>query len=483
MNLRDEMTKVINDAKYAAQLDSLGVTKGQLVGLKILSKITREMEEYKLSDDESQFLKAFIKSSYGDMRLNEAIRKNILVHGYAETQIDGLTGLYMQNFAYRTRRLKEFNEVVFDKAVKLFDLMNADKLPKPNERLSIGEFAILRDLATQKEFFDRLNKKAILAHDPELQKLYEQIIQADKMVRYLDKDFKEKFRFPPGSIIFDHTAKKAEVYDKALTLATYITQSFATEYGHVSKGYTALKKNPRASDADIKGTDEVEDKEEVSRKIHINPGVAKEKFDLVEFLYSDVYVIKLDKLISPENQELLRKCYGDEWLLKINAEYQNIERELHDKQFQISAAGEFTQITSGALTASFLNRFPKIIPFDFIKKRFVDTHQDIHQRFIFSGGLWEKSAETMKKGVRMLCSEFVGNLTITALVELNKRIEEQLFKAGLTTTLNHLIKIPIHASEYLHGMLPERLLTVLKEYDCVERIVGPRSLHRMVRMS
>ncbi|MHB1948302.1 MAG: hypothetical protein ACYCQI_09340 [Gammaproteobacteria bacterium] len=486
MNLRDEVTKVINDSKYADTVSQFGVTNRQLTGLKLLSKITREKDEYKISDEEKQFLNAFIKSSYGDMRLNEAIRKNILPHGYAETLIDGLACSYMQAFAYRTRRIKTFNEVVFDKAVRLFEILNQDKIAKPKERLTIGEFAILRDIATQKELFDMLNKNGLLDNDVELQKLYEKMIQADKIVRYLDNEFKEKFKFPSGAIIFDSTAKKAEIYDKSIDLAAFIQQTFATEYGHVSKGYTVLKspkspKSPKISDADKKKSEEKDLKTEVSQKIHINPGVAKEEFNLLEFLYSDVYVIKLDKLISAEKKELLRKCYGEDWLEKINAEYQKIERELHDKQFQVSASGTLTQITSGVLTLSYFNRFSKMIPFDFIKKHFVDTHQDIHQRFIFSAGLWDKSTGKTKKGVRMLCSEFVGYLTITALVELNKRIEEQLFKNGFPVT-NNVIKIPIDESEYLHGMHPERLLTILKECDCVERLAGPRSFHRMIRV-
>ena len=481
MNLRDEVTKVINDSKYADTVSQFGVTNRQLVGLKLLSKITREKEEYKISNEEKQFLKEFINSSYGDMRLNESIRKNILPHGYAETLVDGLACSYMQSLAYRTRRIKTFNEAVFDKAVRLFEILNQDKIAKPKERLTIGEFAILRDIATQKELFDKLNKNGLL--DVELQIIYEKIIQADKIVRYLDNEFKEKFKFPPGAIIFDSTAKKAEIYDKLLDLASLIQQSFVTEYGHVAKGYTVLKspKSPKIGDADKKKSGEKELKDAVLQKIHINPGVAKEEFNLLEFLYSDVYVIKLDKLITPEKKEMLRKCYGEDWLEKINAEYQKIERELHDKQFQISASGGLTQITSGALSLSYLNRFSKMIPFDFIKKHFVDSHQDIHQRFIFSAGLWDKSTEKTKKGARMLCSEFVGNLTITALVELNKRIEEQLFKIGFSAT-NNVIKIPIDEAEYLHGMHPERLLTVLKECDCVERLAGPSSLHRMIRV-
>ena len=65
-----------------------------------------------------------------------------------------------------------------------------------------------------------------------------------------------------------------------------------------------------------------------------------------DYLYSDNYIIHLEKLIAPEYQEKLRLAFGDEWLNVVNGMYKKIERKVHDdmicKLSAISFADDLT---------------------------------------------------------------------------------------------------------------------------------------------
>ncbi|VEH26690.1 hypothetical protein [Legionella sainthelensi] len=119
-----------------------------------------------------------------------------------------------------------------------------------------------------------------------------------------------------------------------------------------------------------------------------NMNYRKDEFVLTEFLYSEEYRIKLDKLI--QNDEIkadLKKYFGDDWLQQLENKFALLQREIHDTEL------------IGPL-----------------------HHGDFH-----SGTSIEKSCHAKERSCAMLiCSPFVGVCTVTAIKALNTQIVQEL---------------------------------------------------------
>lgn len=158
----------------------------------------------------------------------------------------------------------------------------------------------------------------------------------------------------------------------------------------------------------------------------------KDEFVLTEFLYSEEYRIKLDKLIeSDKTKEYLKKYFGDDWLQQLEKKFDMLQREIHDSEL--------------------------IGP--------------LHHGGIRSGTSTRKHFYVEERSPAMLiCSPFVGVCTVRAINELNTQIVQELKNKGAQELPLHIFQLPI--SEKLKALSPADFLDALDKCHALERLPG-----------
>ncbi|KTD53541.1 hypothetical protein Lsan_3951 [Legionella santicrucis] len=155
----------------------------------------------------------------------------------------------------------------------------------------------------------------------------------------------------------------------------------------------------------------------------------KDEFVLTEFLYSEEYRIKLDKLIASETKEYLKKYFGDNWLQQLESKFDMLQREIHDTEL--------------------------IGP--------------LHHKGIHPGTSARKHFHAEERSpATLICSPSVGICTVTAIKALNDYIVQELKNKGVQEIPLHIIQLPI--SEKIKALSPADFLDALDKYQALERL-------------
>jgi len=190
---------------------------------------------------------------------------------------------------------------------------------------------------------------------------------------------------------------------------------------------------------------------------HINPEYKSEKFELSDYLYSDVYKINVGALIPEEQKNKLKETYGDNWLEKANGMYAKIERDIHDDT--VRRFGKLQTIQEGQVLRGLLGLLKH-------KQTEKNDFKRIHGR-VYSD--FYRTSDT-----RMLCSEFIAHTTIAALYELNEQLKKDILEVQKKKEIKsppdpgQVVTIPFE-HENLERVHPDRLIQVLKKSGCIER--------------
>ncbi|MBI2785388.1 MAG: hypothetical protein HYX60_03400 [Legionella longbeachae] len=168
---------------------------------------------------------------------------------------------------------------------------------------------------------------------------------------------------------------------------------------------------------------------------HAHVGYRRNEFDYMEFLYSEEYRVKLEKLIDPDLHEYLKKTehLGENWLQHLEHKFAVIQRELHDVQLM----GPIDRVIMYGSSS--------------IKDDFYGEKHNASS---------------------LICSSFVGICTIAAIKELNDAIIQELKDKGAENIPATLICTPFSNSEKLKSLSPENLLSALDKYGALERVSG-----------
>ncbi|KTD00469.1 hypothetical protein OQJ19_07035 [Fluoribacter gormanii] len=169
----------------------------------------------------------------------------------------------------------------------------------------------------------------------------------------------------------------------------------------------------------------------------------KDEFVLSEFLYSEEYKIKLDKLIEhDETKEFLKKHLGDDWLQQLEHKFGVIQREIHDAQL-------IGPIYHGM------------------------SHQDATAQEQFQAE--DKSPATL------ICSPFVGISTMAAIQELNIQVTQELKNKGVQEIPSPLLQLPVN--EKLDALSPAHFINALDKCRALERLPGQATIMMKERLS
>ncbi|MFZ4076869.1 MAG: hypothetical protein ACOYKA_02690 [Legionellaceae bacterium] len=403
-------------------------------------------------------LQQMLVRAVGNMDINRAFSD--LKHESSEYVIDPKTIDFIRNLSYRTRHLEKIRSQI-DTIWASFESFKANKTELLEEqKFSLETYGILYDLSVLHEDLKPYQKQGLFQGSSELTELYEITRKAHSMIQTLNKQFRDEFKFSTGSVVVTDFMKKNRLYgDKQTYLErfySFLLLFCITKFGHASKGIQA-------------------EEDDTSKISHINPEYKEDDFLLRDFLYSEVYCIKLDKLIDPATQVFLKEHLGDDWLLQLEAKYAEIESLLHDEartRYADKKTGLTTDLAYQLATIGLQGGHKNLISYDHSNESIRDE--------IFLRGQWAEQGKTNEPRP-LLCSEFVGKTLIAAIQALNDVIKEDLKDKGVKNIPAKLIKSPLSKREKLRYLTPERLIHALHERGAIEKIKSPQVVSKCMR--
>jgi hypothetical protein len=352
---------------------------------------------------------------------------------------------------------------VLEKAKKLLALHSAGDLSKIQDehKLTLREIGLISDLNRAKETAEQLEKMNMLDVDPQIKALVGQIKEAVEIYTKLEEAVLPTLpaHYKNGSFLAYSGPKKLEWTGKKPDLEENLT-GIISDFGltHGAKLYTDKTGNVSLS--------------------HVYNKWRRDKVDLYKLLISDVWELDVSALVDPTLQNTFKRIYGDDWQNKMNQEYQNIEKDLHD-----NIENHFNRINNSSerrLQAGFANYAPilNLVAPQEIKshtRSFIRDFNQVHKKFF----------EHSDTSETQICSEFASKASIAAMVELNKSLTNKLLKIHHSLSLPAVLKkldskkvvLPTDVREYLTGVrfykdqavkteqAEKKLIKILKEND------------------
>lgn len=411
--------------------------------LELLRALSRET-----SDVDITAIRNLLAESLGDMDINKKIG-SLSDQSQENTGISPETIGFIQTFTFRTRHFSKISND-FDEIFVHFQQAKAGKLLKAHEKITLEQYGILYDLAHLNTYLKLMESANLIFGNETLEQLLCTTNKAQAIIEHLDNTFAQSFKMPIGSVIFNKISDRALIYQTHLSFFDKLT-AFVTKFGHASKGILSEGKNKIS---------------------HINPTYTEEELTLREYLYSDIYKIKLEKMICPSSQKILKEKLGDDWLKQLEDAYAMIERKLHDK-----ATAQYLHFK-----ANTNNRTAIEIATPWLqgghKNLFFRDHANEDFRNHFFNYFFSDSSN--KPETQILCSQFVGISLIAAVQELNAQINDTLTKKGVTELPKNIVKSPISKREKLHLLTPERLLDAMKTRGVVEKVPMPAEVSKFI---
>jgi hypothetical protein len=314
---------------------------------------------------------------------------------------------------------------------------------------------MLYDLANLNSLMEHYDQLGLIKGNKKLEDLYVQTQRASTMISHFDSTFSQSFKMPAGVIVLENTKQKALIKNTAMSFFDKIAVFFVTKFAHVSKG--------------------IGDENKVS---HIQPHYKREELTYREYLYSDMYQIKIENLIDEKNKKLLKEKLGDDWPRQLQEKFAKIERDIHEKSIEDKDKDFVHSVGCDGTT----QRYAKLATTKLQgghKNLFQADHKnkDIRDE-VFRKDHWVNAGGQIV--TNLICSEFVGKTIIAAVQELNDVVVQQLKEKGVENPPDLLIKSPISEKEKLHLLTPERLLVAMQERGAVEQLEVSPELNKFV---
>ncbi|BBB15356.1 uncharacterized protein RVIR1_08730 [Candidatus Rickettsiella viridis] len=414
-----------------------------------LSYIELQYKHLPISDAQLKDIQTLLAECLGDMDMNTKI-DSLTNQSPNDTGISSNTIAFIKTFTYRTRHLSKIANDL-DTIFERFQQAKSGKLLKAHEKITLEQYGILYDLAHLNPYVKLMDAVKLIFDNETLEQLLCITNNAQTIIGHLDDTFAQSFKMPIGSVVFNNTSARALIHQTHLNFFDKLT-AFVTKFDHVSKGILSS--------------------EGINKISHIIPTYKEEELTLHEYLYSDIYKIKLEKMIAPSSQKILKEKLGDNWLKQLEDAYSIIEGKLHDK-----ASAQYLHFT-----ANMNNRKAIEIATTWLqgghKNLFFRDHSNEDFRDHFFNHFFSDSSN--KPETRILCSQFVGISLIAAVQELNLQINEALTKKGVTELPKNIIKSPISKREKLYLLTPERLLDAMKKRGVLEKVPMPAEVSKFI---
>ncbi len=409
------------------------LTKRQELALKLLTQAnrirTKAIHGPQLTAEQKVFVQDFIKDSMGNMKLNGAL-------SYLSTkgELAGLSSTIVEEIRDLTYRTRNYD--IFLSANQKFNRNYNDLLEgKPEnirDKVNLREYGILMSYAKAQDTFELLNTLGIIDGDVKLQEIFEEVKRLGPRIAEVNERIQSEVVYESGDIMMNNLQKESELTNKKLKTPNELARLFITEHMHTLKMFV----------------------DDISKKqSHMTTrGVFSDAFDINRYLLSDLYNIKVDRLLIDKFKSKLESKYGPKYANTVDEIYRKIEFDIHKNsqaKFQAVRYRPVAEVAKAGL-ADFL-------PFLGHTKINPDNLDKLHTKMMAD----------IVEADEMICSEFAARTTAVAFIELNKRLQ-----TALETTEN-VIEIPFDARERFSKIHPDRLLKILAAKGCIEE--APRT--------
>lgn len=200
-------------------------------------------------------------------------------------------------------------------------------------------------------------------------------------------------------------------------------------------------------------------------------GVKEDEILSSEYLLSDFFRFEPSKLLNLNNNMInkLNKKHREGYEKYVDDLYRKIEEELaHDE-----SQGYHTDLVADAINNT-MSTLASLIPFFGHSKLFSDDiEKSVHEKITQN-----QYAHGAKGSKKMMCSEFAARTTAAALIELDKRLKDEL---GITDPKTHVINMPFDARERFSRIHPDRLIKILQEAKCITQLPRTQTEQHFIR--
>ncbi|NQY42685.1 MAG: hypothetical protein HRT87_05005 [Legionellales bacterium] len=444
---------------YGAQKVVGNLTNYEIAGIKLLYLVNSDNPNSKeivskLSETQKDFLNEFVTNALGNMDLNKKLQdfmsnKQLMLELFQKDDIHKYGGGFAQSmyklsaFTFKTRHhakykdiAKQFISNINNQTKKIFKSFRRKKI-------TLAQFGILSDIDKVRNILPQ----DIYGKNAQLKSIFEKAEKIHPTMSSLSSSFANNLANSHSVIATINMGKHAELRGKKLSFMQKL-RKWITKHDHTSLVYRKYDGGPLTQS-------------------HLNYKVQSDNFDYGQYLYSDMYKLKLKNLISPKNRIELEKRLGQDWEKLICEKYKRIERRLHD-----SAVTSFDRIKVPSATGFKLRGILSKFKFktylwrnDFEKIR-ADMF-DNHTYSVLSGNV---------EHAEMLCSAFAARTIIATIMQLNKELGSPEEKK------DRLIKVPFGINEHLHTLTPDRMIKQLKKYNAIEKIEHNSNLKHFIKI-
>lgn len=429
-------TILLNADKSKESSLSKNLKESETRFVKLFAKLTvGEIE----TDNQKEYLGAMLEKSIGNKGLNSRLTAFSREKGnaaYAKYQYPVGDIKY---FSYKTRHFDKIPDIN-KKCERNLELLAAGQKVGELEKLSQFEYGVLCDIAKMKEKLDEYNEKGVIPKTGKLAELYEQSKKSHELVERINERAVSEERYKAGDILMVHSQKSLASKDKKADQETALTHTFISKYGHAAQMYIDPEN----------GTPSIS---------HIYGSYQVDKVQGQDIATADIFRVDPSKLVSKENAELLDKLYraeGKDWKVEVTKMYQDILQEIHEK------SQDRFEIVKNDKTARFQAGLANFGLYGGHTTRNSQDFNEVHESML---GLNDRSVKE-----KMICSEFVAKSTVTAFVELNKRLGVKCDENNILGKPEELVTIPISKKERLEKIHPERLITLLDKAGCLREV-------------
>ena len=392
-------------------------------------------------------LSLMLERSVGDMDFNKRLdlftkEKHPLADKYKYSILD------IKYFGFKAKSSSDYNLSLLEKCEKALKQIEQGTTPSTQDQMTLFELGRLEDLAKLKEKMDKYNELGLIEPSSKLSKLYEQVNRAANIFDQIEEQQSKEQTYRSGDMLMTHSKKSLTLKNKSANSETALTHTFISKYGHATQIYIDPETNqPKLS--------------------HIYGGYQSDEVRSSDIVMSEVFRVDPIKLMSEEMQKKLDEYYKEQGL-----DYKEEVRKLFEQNVQSLHADnqERFQDIKNDKTARFRAGLADFGLYEGHTKRDANDFSQVHEE-MYGAGAGEKLTIRNK----MICSEFVARSLVAALHETNENLKEKLGVEGSAS----VIKIPLER-ENLHRVHPERLIKLLHDQGCLERVHSPSILQKLV---
>lgn len=382
--------------------------------------------------------------------------------GISSAAVDMILGV-----TYQLRNSDQF-ELIAKKLELLLHKIDKKEPISSKEQMTIKELGILikcikiGDDKTQKSLLTKLQE--IIEHDNAHFIEYSQISKrAEELLERLNQKFNEEsFFYKDGDFVAKVGAKEHELLGHQTTGMERLHFTLVTPFSHGAKIYIQEKAPPSKNRIDNRET-------KLNHKVKLSEVLGtynQGDYEFLDDICAEVWRLDISKMIPQSQKELLSQVYGKEWAQTLQEKYESIENRFHgnaNRQFKGIINPWERRLQAGKA--------------DYIWGGHIQNGETDFKDLadVMLGKKKNTNKEDRLK--EMICSEFVTKSTLTALVQLNTQISEdiknwndQQEEKNKVNNSENILELPISTKEDLSRVHPGRMIDLFKKTNCIRKL-------------